>query len=84
MDDHFWSHLRFFPYTHDGAKHVYYSGKTQTTDGKILWYPVHCPAWFPGSILLYFRRHHVLGKKVSGKTGLDGKIEAAKIKLALS
>ena len=84
MDNYLRAHLRFFPYADDGAQHVYNCGKTQKTDGKILWNQVHCLARFPGSFLLYFRGTHVFSKKNSGKTGMAGKIEAAEIEIALS
>ena len=84
MDNYFRTHLRLFPYTDDGTQHVYNCGKTQKTDGKILWNPVHRPIWFPGPFLLYFRRNHVFSKENSGKAGVAGKIEAAEIEIALS
>ena len=84
MDNYLRTHLRLFPYADDGAEHVYNCGKTQKTDGKILWNQVHCPAWFPGPFLLYFRGTHVFSKENSGKTGVVGKIEAAEIEIALS
>ena len=42
------------------------------------------PAWFCRSFLLYFRGNHVVGTADKGKTGVDGKNEAAKTELALS
>ena len=73
MDNYLRTHLRFFPYVNDGTQHVYNSGETQKTDGKILWNQVGGAAGFPGAFLLYFRRNHVFGKENSGKTGLAGK-----------
>ena len=66
LDNHFRFHIRLFPYTDDGAKHVPNCGKIEKADGKILWNQVHCPAWFPGSFLLYFRGNHVFSKENSG------------------
>ena len=84
MDDHFWIDIRLFPYTDDGTEHVPDRGKIEEADGKILWNQVGSAARFPGTFLLYFRRNYVFRKENPGKTGLAGKIEAAKIKFALS
>ena len=84
MDDHFWVDFRVFPYTDDGAEHVPDCGKIEAANGKILWNQVGSAARFRWSFLLYFRGNHVFGKENPGKTGLAGKLEAAKIKFGLS
>ena len=84
MDNYFRFGLCFlYDITHS-TKYVYNCGKAEASDGKILWYQVGGIARFPGPVLLYFRRNYVPGKADTGKTGVDGKTEAAKVKLPLS